>query len=523
MKELLHYFNLNKMNNILDIIFSFLLNPKSFKYFSIIFLLYNFIGNIILYSVGGVDYWEHLAAMHSYSLDLVNPSNPYLLSDEPTHLHTPYHLFWGFISKLLGIHVFFLYPLIAAVNSLLFLIAVKFFARNIINDERYSLPFALTMLVFWIYPWGYSGVYNLSLLPLTITYPYWFAFPSSIIVISFYGHHLNVKMLFVQYIIDLFYIFLVGVIFISHPLSAAFLVLCLFTKTLFLKHINSKNIIKLFLIPTCGLFLSILWPYFPVLDAILESKQYAAKGFADTWELFYKYSLIRISPSLLGVFFIYYKFSKNKIDFLSITISILILLYTLNYIFFHNVVISRLIIYIAFFGHIGIVLALKYFESKNNFNKVRRIFIVITLILLLPQLILSIFRLGPTKDFIEKKPLGTFLNIKVFNEYSQLNKFISGNDVVMAPLRESWILPGIVGCKVVGVLHSNPFMQDYYERISDTKDFFNEKTNDNYKSKILKKYFVKFIVVPKEFFSVISKLKFKELLKTQDFVLLDVN
>lgn len=87
------------MNNILDNIFSFLLNPKSFKYFSIIFLLYNIIGNVILYSVGGVDYWEHLAAMHSYSLNLVNPSNPYLLSDEPTHLHTPYHLFWVFFLK----------------------------------------------------------------------------------------------------------------------------------------------------------------------------------------------------------------------------------------------------------------------------------------------------------------------------------------------------------------------------------------------------------------------------------------
>lgn len=511
------------MKSFLDNIFTLLLNPKSFKYFSIIFLIYNFIGNIIIYSVGGVDYWEHLAAMHSYSFNLINPPNPYLLLDEPTHLHTPYHLFWGFISALLHIHVFFLYPLIALTNSTLFIISVKFFSRNILKDERYSFLFSLTMLVFWIYPWGYSGVYNLSLLPLTITYPYWFAFPASIIIISFYGNNISEKVWFVEYIFDLLYIFSVGIIFISHPLSGAFLVLCLFTKTLSLKQVSFQKKIKLFLMPLFGLLLFLLWPHFPVLDAILESKQYAVKGFADTWELFYKYSLIRISPALLGVFFIYYKFSKDKLDFFNLTLSILILLYILNYIFFHNVVISRLIIYIAFFGHIGVILALKHFEFKNSFNKVGRIFVLITILLLLPQLILSIFRLGPTKDILEKKPLGTFLNIKVFYEYSQLKKFISQNDVVMAPLRESWILPGLIGCRVVGVLHSNPFMQDYYERIYDTQDFFNEKINDNYKIKILKKYFVKFILVPKESFTVIGKLNLNELFRTKDYVLLKVN
>lgn len=511
------------MNNIFNEVYRIILNPKSFKYFSIIFLLYNIIGNIILYSVGGVDYWEHMAAMHSYSVDLVNPPNPYLLSDEPTHLHTPYHLFWGFFSKLIGIHIFFLFPIIAATNSLLFLMAVKFFARNILNEEKYSLPLALTMLVFWIYPWGYSGVYNFSLLPLTITYPYWFAFPASIILITFYGKTINFKNHNTQYILDIIYIFLIAVIFISHPLSGTFLVLVLLTKAFFLNQNNLLGKSKYFLIPVFGLCITLIWPYFPVANAILGSNQYAAKGFADTWDLFYKYSIIRISPALVGVFFIYYKLSKNKLDFLSLSLSILILFYVLNYIFFHNVVISRFIIYIAFFGHVGVILALKYFEYQNNFDKIRLFFIIITLILLLPQLIVSIYRLGPTKDIIEKKPIGTFLNIKTFNEYSQLKNFISNDDVVIAPMRESWILPAIVGCKVVGVLHSNPFMKDYYERISDTKEFFNKNTNSLHIKRIIEKYSVKFVLVPKEFFSIKNKLKYKELLKTKDFVFMQVN
>ena len=79
-----------------------------------------------------------------------------------------------------------------------------------------------------------------------------------------------------------------------------------------------------------------------------------------------------------------------------------------------------------------------------------------------------------------------------------MQNYIEPKDVVMANMNNSWKLPGILGCKVIGVEHSNPFMEDYFLRMKQTKIFFDKSASDQTREAILKKYNVKYILFSKK-------------------------
>jgi hypothetical protein len=58
----------------------------------------------------------------------------------------------------------------------------------------------------------------------------------------------------------------------------------------------------------------------------------------------------------------------------------------------------------------------------------------------------------------------------------------------MASMDDSWVLPGIIGCRVVGVLHSTPFMTDFGRRRADVEQFFDPATEPAAKAAILDQY-----------------------------------
>ena len=81
--------------------------------------------------------------------------------------------------------------------------------------------------------------------------------------------------------------------------------------------------------------------------------------------------------------------------------------------------------------------------------------------------------------------------------YQRLAPSITPADVVLAPLRESWRIPAILGCKVVGAAHSTPFVSDYFARNDDDRRFFALETPPAVRAAILARYHVTRIVAPR--------------------------
>jgi hypothetical protein len=72
----------------------------------------------------------------------------------------------------------------------------------------------------------------------------------------------------------------------------------------------------------------------------------------------------------------------------------------------------------------------------------------------------------------------------------------------------SWQIPAVLGCTVVGVEHSNPFMSDYAERRSATALFFRRNgVGAQKRLDILRQYKVAFILAPEELVSSISAIQ----------------
>ncbi len=466
------------------------LSRKTYLIFSAGLIVYNYLGVKNLFGWVDSDFWEHLAAIGSFSRDLLNPENPFVApSSLPTHLFTPYHLFWGAVSRLVNIQPYFLMPLIGSVNIILFLIAARFLARDILGSRKYALLIVLTMLFFWIDPWLWSGFYNFGLLPLTSPYPYWFALSISLILISIYNENIIRALLIAP---------ATGLVFLVHPLVGSFLVVALAIKVVLFPRISFLNRVYLLSILLAAIILTFLWPYFPVLNAVLMSRQYRNVGFAGDYRDFYAHIYIRLFPSFFGLYYIYRSIIRRRLDFVTLGFLIFMVIYVANYFFFHNAVFARYIIFIAFFLQLSVVLLLKEYENKPQKPVVFLLYFFLLIGCGVFEFHDSVKKIGWYWDLSKKTEIGWHSNERFVRRFQSYSEYVGYKDIVLADRTNSWLLPGILGCKVVGIAHSNPFMNDFVERAVAVDSFFAGRLSLAEKVAVLNQYDVNYVLIAKK-------------------------
>ncbi len=479
------------MTGIARFLYRILLSRRAFILFGIALVAYNAIGMHLLYDRGSSDFWEHLAAMNALASHPVHPPNPYVLPDGPTHLFTPYHLLWGVVARILHIHVFWLFPFIAGLHMALFMAGASLFSRYILLDVRYRLVLTLALLFFWIDPWNWSGFCSFAHLPLMAIYPFWFALPASLLILAGYGksrRQLPVLLLSLAS----------GFVFLCHPLTGLFLLLGMGAKALTMESIPAAKRAPLVALPPLFAALGALaWPYFPVIPTLLRSNQFAEVGFAGQWQEFYRMAAWKILPALLGLPFIVYPIAQRRPTFASLGFLATSGLWLFNGAVLHNSTLARLVAFVAFFGQVAVVQTLQHFERRAGASGVVVAFVLVLALAAPPQIGASFLKLGPLHDFAHKQPVGTHSNVAAFREYAPLGQIVGHADVVMAPMANSWELPGVIGCRVVGVAHSNPFLSEYFERRAATEKFFSGEVSEAERSKILSDYAVDYVLVPK--------------------------
>jgi hypothetical protein len=463
---------------------------RSFIIFAIAFVFYNTVGTILQVNPRGSDIWEHLAVIHSFARNPIHPPIPFLLSTNPIHLFTPYHLFLGVLARLFHLHPFYLLPFIAGVNSCIFLFSARAFSRTIFTDAKFALPLALTMLFFWFNPWGWSGFYHFGQLPLTSVYPYWFALSISLYLFAKFEKTISPLRLGIFSVST-------AIVFLIHSVFGMFLLIGIFAKALMLDSIRLDR--KLFheAVPTMiTALLALAWPYYPILDTIIQSGVYEDIMFAGEWSMFYRGAIWRIFPALLGLPYFIYQLVRRKWSFGLIGFILTTAVYFLNYAIFHNTALSRSIIFIAFFCHIGIVETLRECERIKRLKTATAVYLIVALVVAYPHLKLSLSQISPLRKIRHGESEGTIY--QRFNNLSEFGKYIEPDDVVIAPMLLSWELAPVLACKLVRIKNSNPFLPDFAERKEATETFFCIATDKTKRDKILSRYSVDFIVVPKD-------------------------
>jgi hypothetical protein len=87
-----------------------------------------------------------------------------------------------------------------------------------------------------------------------------------------------------------------------------------------------------------------------------------------------------------------------------------------------------------------------------------------------------------------------------------LKDHVQQDDIVLADIESSWILPSLAG-KAVATKHPLAFVPDWFLRKGDMIDFFDPKTTAQARAAILKKYQPKYLLIKK-----IDGIPWKEIL-----------
>jgi len=391
---------------------------------------------------------------------------------------------------MLNVHVFWLLPVIASVNMIFFALGVNLLSRSILGTEKYALVLFLTFLFLWNDPRGMSPFYHFGFVPLSASYPFRFVLAISLLFMASFTENISL-------LLTAIYGLALAFLYLSHPVMCSFLIMFLVMKVLLTR--SSSLVRRLYFLTVLLLSAAVgvwAWPFFPAAQAVLSSPKYGDLQFAGHWTLLYENALWKTFPAWVGYFYFAYRLCRKNFCFITISAFFALLIYLLNFLIFRNTVLSRFIVFIAFFGHIGMVLTLKHLERHKLYFHSLITFLVLLLLFGHRHLARYGKQVGLTWDILRKEPVLSHSNIAIYRELSTLDPYISASTVVLAPMYVSWYLPGVLGCRVVASEHSDPFMTDFFERKDVVLKFFETDIPDAKRLNILSAYKVTHVLIP---------------------------
>jgi len=471
---------LHRIGQVLE---SALLSERAYVVSSVLLVAYTFLAVLDLSCAGTyADFWEHIAFMRAFAQNPLHPPNPYIAGAVPYHHHSPYHLFWGLVSRALGVNPFLIAPFIGAINVGFFVVAVRIFAKRIVGDRRYALPLLLALLFLWWLPWGWSGFYNFGLLHLTAIYPYRFAFPLALVMISLYPGKGPVG--FVAFTL------LTSLTFLVHALTGSFLVLSFLILALTTAR-NARSPARLvwLLPPIGGMALALFWPYFPVAETIMLSHT----ALTADYHLFYEGAIAKLLLALPGLYGIWQALRSGQVTYVTAGFLVTSGLYLANYAFLHLASLSRYIVYVAFYLHLGVVMVLRTHWE----HRLRGLFVAAFAVLLVWggvwEAWLATQYLGVARDLRAGVELGYHSDRRLFRELRcAFGPRLTEHDVVWARAFDSLMLPVFFECRVVTMKHlePNPYIPAAFaaDRIEAERRFFSDDAASEERVAILRRF-----------------------------------
>src|SRR5262245_4910537 len=491
------------MPRLLDELFRRLTDPRTYLTFGLVLAAYNGIGVLYLHSWGPVDLWEHLGTIDAIARSPLRPHDAFVASQTGSHLFTPYHLFWGLLARATSLKAHALMPAMAALNTVLFLFGVRAMTIRLTGHPGLATCFALTLLFFWLRPWAWSGFYNFGLLPLAAIYPYWFAFPLTLLFLGRLGTEAWKKRTLILYGAG------VALVFLVHPLTGSFFALVLAIRGLVEPELSSTARRMRMAAAVGGLALALAWPYFSVPALIAAAPHFASRNVAGDWAGFYDKAPLRLLPASLGAVYYVTALRVGRWDWTGWSLVVVAVLYLLNPLGTRSALVARSVIYLAFLLHCGILRALSQAQPGNADAPTHRVplgrdergILVFYLIVLMGAAALecrsALGWWGAPWTLSSPSHAGDQGNAHVIRRFAAYEPYLGPSAVVMAGMEESWVIPATAGAHVVGVLHGGPYLPDFEERRTVVRRFFDRGVGATERRSILARYGVTHVLLGK--------------------------
>jgi hypothetical protein len=429
------------------------------------------------------DFWEHSADIRAFMANPFKPGHPQFLSDDPHVFLNPFTFLVAMFGLAVGTDPIISLALFSIFNCCLLFTGLYLFISILDNKNKDSICFFTILLILFLSgnnPWQFSGFFNyqifLSVLPLPSTF---------VMGISLIGLYLNkLRMQADEHYLFLVLLIISTISILSHPLTAIFLFSGMLAQALVEKKISSVISFSIFFIAT--FIVASLWPYFSIFNLMTSGgNTYHALNINLYTNIFEK-----IWPSLILLPFIASIFYERKNRSLLYTFVILIVIYIYGYVA-HKYAYGRTISFILILIDIAVAqLLVKYefifYEKKHNLYLVfQTLFIAAIVSINFHWMHDAVQR---TLTIANSIRIGrTVFNQTTYADYTFLSQYTKQNDLIMADLNSSWIIPAFSG-KVVATMLPDPMVKDGESRTIDIVNFYDPNSSELIRCDIIRKY-----------------------------------
>ena len=485
--------------------------------FHILFLL--LLLQVVIFCLQGIwveDFWEHSAAVNELIRHPFKPGHPQLDVNAAHPFLNPYAFVVAQVARLFHLDAISALSIFGVLNYCLFCYGLHAFIASLQlhaqtnnpqrrSEDNNTLTFYALLLILFLWggnPWPYSGFFNYEIFFWNLTYPSTFIGGLSLLGLAFNARHQLDR----NYAYLLVLIALTTTVLLTHPLTAQFLLIGFFAQIFtpqttksaqaFTRFAQFNCLIRIVIVFAASLALSMLWPFYPILELF----QGAAKVYDISNGDMYFHFLTRTWPFMvLAPLFLWMLFKRALRPLLIIFVATACI-YGLGYLT-ERYSFGRIVSYTIIIIQIACAIAAFQFERwlQCSAPKMARTGQVVTLVLLLfwasqwaPA---SVSRLLTAGNSLW---LGRTVSSQIiYKDYLFLPSHIAPQAVVFADIETSWFIPSF-GAKVVAADHPLAFVKDAEQRSQDVVTFFEPQTTIQERSALLKKYQAKYLLLNKQ-------------------------
>lgn len=452
--------------------------------------------NYLLHASNGLwvdDFWDHSAVITELIRHPWNPKHPQLGSEIPHVFFTPYSLLVAMVAKLCHLSSIEALSLFGVLNAALLFYGLSRYIESLSIQYKSATFFysVLLILFFWgVDPWHYSGFFHSHILNFSLPYPS--AFATGLVFLAFAISEKYHSLRKLRYLVLLFVIS--WVVILTHAVAFVFLGAGLLGGAVSSKRGQINHVIALSIVMMLVLICALQWPYYPFGTLVRGASDVYHQSNKGVYE-----NIIKATwPILLSIPLIILELFHKKNQQLSITIMFLLAVYIFAW-WFEKYSYGRVISYIAMLIQIMIAIKIAFWDAQLFSNQ--------TVKKIVPVAIFTLFLCGTIGKFnsaasrfltvLNSVYLNrVILNQYTFSQYSFLTKTIQPDDVVLANVRSSWIIPSF-GAKVITLALPHAFVVDHEDRIRNVNSFYSEKTTSETRKLIIKKYQPKYVFINK--------------------------
>ena len=442
------------------------------------------------------DFWEHAANVHQLMLHPTDPGNSLLAIHTPSAFFSPYLLAVALGAKLTGTGPVHALAAAGLVNYWLLIAGVWWFTR--VFSRHRQAPFYALLFIWLLWgasPWKYSGFFNLRALSAVIAYPSTFATAIGMLTAALWNHTVEVRGRR-QWVTAGVCTVGLAVVVLSHPVAAAATGSAMLAISL-TAHDRPRALAALVVIGAIAAGLCIAWPYYSV------TRLAGAQGPYDPGSVvLYHDWVIAILPAFAALVLFFYGTETLRRARLGLYCVPLIGLYIYGYAS-HHYVDGTTISYVVIGAQIGLA------DLSANLERPALKLVKGPALVLAAGAVALLFvaELYNMRGGLRGSLPGTGSAPPVYASYRPAVDGLPPSATVAAPLNDGSeaVIPVYAG-RLIATHRPLAFVPDQLQRQRTVFDFFLPSATSAFRAQVIRRYAVRYIVVPASEPAVVAQL-----------------